>query len=162
MTDVDQWRTGSAITRRAVGVCAIHGWLVGWATIVFSSALVVSAQNRTSADLGRFGYQTFQVADAVPPFAKLSLGALYAILLYLDHRTHGRLGPYGAPFAGVLAFVIALMLPVSYYPPENSHGLMWLGHIACGAMGGLLGRHISARCKRRRGGTTAESGHKVT
>lgn len=156
VTDTEQ-QGGSVIAWRSSTVCAVHGWLVGWATIVFSSALLVSTRNGIPADLSHIGYDTFQVADAVPPLAKLSLGALYAILIYVDHRTHCRMGPFGGAVAGVLAFLIALMLPVSYYPSGSSHGLIWLGHVACGAAGGLLGSRISARCTRQRGGPAARS-----
>lgn len=145
----DHITDGSGLfTRMQINVCIFHGWIVGWAAMTFGSALALSMFNRNPSGFLQAAYDGFQIADAVPPMGKLSLGAIFATLLLFSRSSkYRRIGPI---FAGAIAFALALVLPTSYYPVESKVGLLWLLHPTCGAIGGVVAAFVVSRCELKR------------
>ena len=134
--------------RVQINVCIFHGWIVGWATMTFGSALALSMLNGNPSGFLQAAYDGFQVADAVPPMGKLSLGVIFATLLIFSRFSrYRRIGPL---IAGAIAFGIALVLPTSYYPVESKAGLLWILHPMCGAIGGMVAAFVVSRCELKR------------
>jgi hypothetical protein len=148
MSDPSKKGRGSMIARISINACAFHGWIVGWAVMTFGSALMVSILGEGSNGIAGTAFNGFEIADAIPPIGKLTLGSIFAALLYLGHRAGFQ--RIGAPIAGAIAFAAALILPISYYPEESNSGLLWLVHLASGAVGGLIALLVGTRCDRRR------------
>jgi hypothetical protein len=132
--------------------CSSLAWLSAWVLITFLSAGVFAIQQ------GRFAAlinATWHAADDVPPYAKLTLGAVLILLLAGFARLGGRersISYPAATLAGLLAMAAVLLLaPFDYYTAAAGGGAptgMWmLPHLIVGAIGGFSFAFASRRCR---------------
>ena len=135
----------------------LQGWIVGWAATTMISAAVQTALWESHRGIGAWANAVFQTADAVPPGAKLTLGGLLAMGLAASAIAR-RGDPCPLPLIAALAtavagMLIALALPVGYYPADRSGELEWNGlHLVAAAIGGLVTWLAARACDRRRRG----------
>ena len=131
--------------------CSFLGWLSAWVTITFLSAAIFAMQRGKLAALIN---ATWHAADDVPPYAKLTLGALLIMLLAGFARLGGRQGSISYPaatLAGLLAMsAVFLLAPFDYYTAAAgggaSIGTWMLPHLLAGAIGGASFAFTSRRC----------------
>jgi hypothetical protein len=149
--------TGTNPRRRLPGVefltrisCDLQGWIVGWATTIFASATVHACQTGSGMTAGALAAHMLDIADAVPPVGKLTLGGLFALMLLASSgirrsRASAAVVPVAA---GAAAMASALALPIGYYPAEL--GLEALAHLFAGALGGAAFAAARAACRIRK------------
>ncbi len=133
--------------------CGFVAWLSAWVLTTFLSAALFTVQQGKVAALIN---ATWHAADDVPPYAKLTLGALLILLL----AGFARLGARGqgisypaATLAGLFATAgVFLLAPFDYYTAAAGGGApigMWmLPHLLAGAVGGFSFAFTSRRCRR--------------
>jgi hypothetical protein len=132
--------------------CSFVAWLSAWVLITFLSAAVFAMQRGKVATLIN---ATWHTADDVPPYAKLTLGALLILLLAGFARLGGRERGVSYPtatLAGLLATAaVFLLAPFDYYTATAGGGAplgMWmLPHLLVGAIGGFSFAFTSRRCR---------------
>jgi hypothetical protein len=133
--------------------CSFVGWLSAWVLITFLSAATFAVQQGKLAALIN---ATWHAADDVPPYAKLSLGALLMLLLAGFARLGGGERPISYPaatLAGLLAMsAVFLLAPFDYYTAAAGGGApagLWVApHLLIGAIGGFSFAFTSRRCRR--------------
>lgn len=125
--------------------CWLQAWVVAWALIVCISAVIEAVLRG-----GVTAYGVFQIADAVPPMAKIALGILAAGAFYI---VRGR-GTVIAAVAGATAFAGAILLPVGYFAADTLSPLTTFVHLLAGAIGGLVFSFLHDRCNARKAGQT--------
>ena len=108
-------------------------WMTTWAVITFASAAVETGLSGPANPLDYAG-RVFAVADAVPPLAKLSFGALLALAVYAASRTNAFLILAATPF---VFFVCLCVLPLGYYEPFCT-GAFFPGHLLAALVGSLI------------------------
>ncbi|HEX8449064.1 MAG TPA: hypothetical protein VF652_05690 [Allosphingosinicella sp.] len=132
--------------------CSFLGWLSAWVTMTFLSAAIFAIQQGKLAALIN---ATWHAADDVPPYAKLSLGAVLILLLAgfarLGERERSISYP-AAALAGLLAIsAVFLLAPFDYYTAAAGGGApigTWmLPHLLVGAIGGSCFAFTSRRCR---------------
>ena len=132
--------------------CSFIAWLSAWVLTTFLSAAFFAMQQGKFAALIN---ATWHTADDVPPYAKLTLGALLILLLAgfarLGDRERG-VSFAAATLAGLLAMAAVLLLaPFDYYTAAAGGGApagMWmLPHLLAGAVGGFSFAFTSRRCR---------------
>lgn len=132
--------------------CSFIGWLSAWVLTTFLSAAVFAMQQGKFAALI---HATWHTADDVPPYAKLTLGAVLILLLAGFARLGGRQRSISYPaaaLAGLLAMAaVFLLAPFDYYTAAGGGGAptgMWmLPHLLAGAIGGASFAFTSRRCR---------------
>lgn len=92
-------------------------WMFGWASTTVLSAAAWAYDRQLFDGLGA----TFEVADAVPPAAKITFGGLLLILALFVHVAVRDTGSIAMRLGGlvsvVFAFAVTLVVtPVGYYP----------------------------------------------
>lgn len=135
--------------------CGLIGWVIGWASFTYGSALIRVVQTDAAATtaLG-FGQGVFAAADAVPPYAKIGFGLAFGLMLVAGRRL-GWTGTPAAAGAGLVAAVAAMwVFPFDYFlGGGRAVGLVTplaaLPHVAMGAVAGLVQAAARARCQRR-------------
>lgn len=131
--------------------CGFLAWLSAWVLITFLSAGVFAMQQGKFAALIN---ATWHAADDVPPYAKLTLGAVLIVLLAGFARLGDRersISYPAATLAGLLAMAaVFLLAPFDYYTAAAGGGApigMWmLPHLLVGAIGGFSFAFTSRRC----------------
>lgn len=132
------------------------GWMTGWAFFTFSSGAVFLAQQGMGG-LEGLGRRVFEVADRVPPYAKLSFGLLFLLLLFAAGRVPGlggRTVAQGAAAGFVSAVLVLCAAPFDYFTGAAGsfalgHGEAVLPHLAAGALAGLVYAAARRRSERR-------------
>jgi hypothetical protein len=143
----DGWRAFGARHK-----CGFVAWLSAWVLITFLSAAVFAVQQ---GQVGRLVNATWHTADDVPPYAKLTLGALLILLLAGFARLGGReqgISYPAATAAGLLATAIVFLLaPFDYYTAAagggGGVGSWMLPHLLVGAIGGASYAFSARRCR---------------
>ena len=108
-------------------------WMTTWAVITFASAAVETGVSGPANPLDYAG-RVFAVADAVPPLAKLALGALLALAVYAASKTYAVLVLAATPF---VFFVCLCVLPFGYYEPFSTSAF-FPGHLLAALVGSLI------------------------
>lgn len=133
--------------------CSFIAWLSAWVLITFLSAALFAMQQGKFAALIN---ATWHAADEVPPYAKLTLGAVLILLLAGFARLGGRERTVSYPaatLAGLLSMAaVFLLAPFDYYTAAAGGGApigMWmLPHLLVGAIGGFSFAFTSRRCRK--------------
>jgi hypothetical protein len=156
MKQADIAATGQPENWKAFGSrhkCSFVAWLSAWVLITFVSAAIFAVQQGKA---GALINATWHAADDVPPYAKLSLGALLILLLAAAARLGAReqgISYPAATLAGLLATAgVFLLAPFDYYTAAAGGGapigLWMLPHLLVGAIGGFSFAFTSRRCRR--------------
>ncbi|MEL6568500.1 MAG: hypothetical protein AAFQ22_08785 [Pseudomonadota bacterium] len=118
---------------------AFASWIYAWAVTTFISAAIIvgSTGQRSVAEwLGSL----LNVADVIPPFAKISFGMTMAIIFWVLGRYFGN-APWTLVVSGLavpVSFSLAVLVyPLGYYAPEVT-GDFWPLHFAASCFGGLV------------------------
>lgn len=127
--------------------CFLTAWVVAWAVGVFLPSALVAVTGLAggaeppSRDIGALLGATWRVADAVSPLAKLSFGALFALLLLAA----GRMSPARpAPplLLCCLAGIVATVLVLQFLPAQLSTGF-GVGLVGVRFHGALLACYLA-------------------
>jgi hypothetical protein len=134
--------------------CTLIGWIAGWSAFTYSGAALRWAQTSGGADFRTSAMAIFRVADAVPPYAKISFGALFLIALVgLPGLPGGRIGR-GIVASALAAASVLTVAPFDYFDggPGSFVGHVGIAmaapHLLAAAVGGLCWAAASAHCAR--------------
>jgi hypothetical protein len=147
----------SAISGLAAHKCTLIGWMIGWASFTYGSAVVRWLQVGSETDLRGAAMAVFAVADKVPPHAKIGFGALFLLLLYVLRRLPL---PGGRASAGMAASLVAATIllcaaPFDYFAGTGGSALGNAGlaatapHLLVALGAGLVWAAACARCERK-------------
>lgn len=137
--------------------CPFVGWISGWSFFTFVSALLLVVQTVGLGGGKALGSEVWHVADAIPPYAKISFGLLFGALVWLAGRTGNKLATkplVHGPAAGVVAATTVIFLaPFDYFSgPEAAavvQGPAGLAHVGVGLLAGLAYAMTRRHCARR-------------
>jgi hypothetical protein len=134
--------------------CTLIGWMTGWAAFTYGSATLRWLQTGgTVTELGRAAGAIFTVADHVPPYAKISFGALFLLLLFALPRLIASKPALGVAAAGIAALAVLCLAPFDYFAGGwgsfalNQGIASTLPHILAGLGTGLVWAVVRARCE---------------
>lgn len=143
--------------------CLLIGWIIGWASFTYASALVRVLQIDGGIAVATVAGRVFKVADDVPPYAKIIFGLVFLLsLLTLARGTANDpasgLGSYaikGVIAALVATFVVLAAVPFDYFAGPGSafavgHGVAMVPHLGAALVAGAACALAAARCERRR------------
>ncbi|MEE4207769.1 MAG: hypothetical protein V2I43_00700 [Parvularcula sp.] len=123
--------------RRSVFTPSFAGWIYAWAIATFASAMVHVGPPSADPELLAWIGQVFEIADEVPPGAKISFGLTLAAAYFLVGKIRGRALFAACGIAATLAAFVAsvLLYPVDYYP-DFGWGAFWPRHGAAAFLAG--------------------------
>ena len=116
--------------------------MVTWALITFASA-ALRVTGSSASNLAGYAGLVFNAADAVPPLAKISFGAMLALAIFIGLKTRAVVTAVAIPAAFALCL---LVLPVAYYPAFDA-AQFFPGHFLVAAVGSLVPVSVLVKSK---------------